>query len=58
VKLRATDLERIAEAFAKAWAEGDLEAASGWANAAVYSARRANDRIERTEAAQGPLHTP
>jgi hypothetical protein len=47
VRLRTTDLERIAEAFAQAWAEGDVGAAAGWANAAAYAAGREEDRRDR-----------
>jgi hypothetical protein len=48
VRLRTTDLERIAQAFAQAWAEGDVDAAAGWANAAAYAAAREEDRRGRT----------
>jgi hypothetical protein len=57
VKLRATDLDRIVEAFAKAWADGDLEAACGWANAAEHAARCEEDRRgRRVGGAEGSLH--
>ena len=47
MKLRATTLDRIADALAQAVSRGDFEAAEGWIVAARYVADREADRTPR-----------
>lgn len=49
MKLRTPTLDRIAQAFADAVAEGDDEAAEGWIATALYVADRETDRRGLTQ---------
>ena len=47
MKLRATTLDRIADAFAQAVSHEDFDAAEGWLVMARYVAEREADRAHR-----------